>query len=38
MTLAYVLKVGIKVHSTDVEAQKIDGSILETFGMVLTSF
>ena len=38
MTPAYVLKLGIKVHPTDVSAQKIDGSTFETFGMVLASF
>ena len=38
MTPAYALKLGLKVHTTDVGAQKIDGSILKTFGMVLASF
>ena len=38
MMLAYALKLGLKVHTTDVEAQKIDDSILETFGIVLASF
>ena len=38
MTPGYILKLGLKVRSTDVRAQKIDGSTLETFGMVLASF
>ena len=35
---AYILKLGLKVHHTNVRAQKIDSSSLETFGMVLASF
>ena len=35
---AYTSKLGLKVCHTDVGAQKIDGSTLETFGMVLASF
>ena len=38
MTLAYTLKLGLKVRRTNVGAQKIDGSTLEMFGMVLASF
>ena len=38
ITLRYALKLGLKVHFTNVEAQKIDGSIFETFRMVLASF
>ena len=38
MTPRYVSKLGLKVRPTDVGAQKIDGSTLETFGMVLASF
>ena len=38
MTLGYALKLGLKVRPTDVGAQKINGSTLETFGMVLASF
>ena len=38
MTPAYVLKLGLKVYHTNVGAQKSHGSILETFGIVLTSF
>ena len=35
---AYASKLGLRVRRTDVGAQKIDGSTLETFGMVLASF
>lgn len=38
MTPAYASKLGFRAHQTDVGAQKIDGSTLETFGMVLTNF
>ena len=38
MTPAYVLKLGLKVYSTNVGAQKIDGFILKIFEMVLASF
>lgn len=38
MTLASISKLGLKVYSTNVGAQKIDSSIFKTFGMVLTSF
>ena len=38
MTLGYVLKLGLKVRPTNVKAQKIDGSTLQTFEMVLASF
>ena len=38
MTPGYASKLGLKVRPTNVEAQKIDGSTLETFGMVLASF
>ena len=38
MTPAYASKLGLQVRHTDVGAQKIDGSTLETFGMVLASF
>lgn len=38
ITLAYTAKLGFKVQSTNVEAQKINGSTFETFRMVLTSF
>ena len=38
MTLGYASKLRLKVCPTDVEALKIDGSTLKTFGMVLASF
>ena len=38
MTPAYAAKLGLKVRKTDIKAQKIDGSNLETFGMVLADF
>lgn len=38
MTAAYAAKLGLRVHLTDIGAQKIDGFILEMFEMVLASF
>lgn len=38
MTLAYIMKLGIISQKTDVDAQKIDGSALETYGMVIVGF
>ena len=38
MTLTYAAKLGLKVQKTDIGAQKIDGSTLETFGMILADF
>ena len=38
MMLAYALKLGLKICRINVGAQKIDGSILKTFGIVLASF
>lgn len=38
ITLIYVLKLGLRVRQTKVKAQKIDGSTLETFKIVLASF
>ncbi len=38
ITRAYILKLGLKVYPTNVEAQKIDGFPLQTFEMVLSSF
>ena len=35
---AYAKKLGLCIRQTDVGAQKIDGSHLETFGMVIASF
>lgn len=38
IVLAYAAKLSLKVWLINVGAQKIDGSILETFGMILASF
>ena len=38
MSLAYIEKLGFKTWMTNVRAQKIDGSILETFRIVITDF
>ena len=38
MTLGYASKLGLKIRSTNVGAQKIDSSTLKTFRMVLVSF
>ena len=38
MSPAYAEKLGLKTRKTNVGAQKIDGSALETFGMVIADF
>ena len=38
ITLAYASKLGFQVQKTDIGAQKIDGSLLWTFGMVIAGF
>ena len=38
MSPAYAKKLGLKTWKTNVKAQKIDGSTLETFGMVIVNF
>ena len=38
MSPIYTKKLGLKTRRTNVGAQKIDGSILETFGMVIADF
>ena len=38
MSPAYAEKLGLKTRKTNVGAQKIDGSTLETFGMVIADF
>ena len=38
MALAYTKKLGFRVRKTDVGIQKIDGSILETYSMVIAGF
>ena len=35
---AYTKKLGLRVRQTDVEAQKIDRSHLDTFGMIIAGF
>lgn len=38
MTLAYALKLGLKICFTNIKAQKIYSSIFRIFEMVFTSF
>lgn len=38
MTQTYASKLGLKVYPTNIRAQKIDGSTLITFEMVLVNF
>ena len=38
MSPAYAKKLGLKTRKTNVRAQKIDGSAVETFGMVIADF
>ena len=38
MTPAYAAVLGLKICSIAVRAQKIDGSFLKTFGIVIASF
>ena len=38
MTLAYTAHLGLKVRVTDVNTEKINGSLLATYGMVITVF
>ena len=38
ISLAYAKRLGLKTWKINVGAQKIDGSALETFGMVITDF
>ena len=38
MSPAYAKKLGLKTQKTNVKAQKIDGSALEIFGMVIADF
>ena len=38
MTLVFASKLGLKVRFTNVEAQKIDGSTLTTYKMVIATF
>lgn len=38
MTSIYAAKLGLKIQSINVKAQKIDGSTFKTFEIVLASF
>ena len=38
MAPAYTKKLGLQVRKTDIDAQKIDGSTLETYGMIIAGF
>ena len=38
ITPAYAAKLGLKIRKTDIRAQKIDSSTLDTFEMILASF
>ena len=38
MAAAYLAHLGLKVRMTDVGAQKIDGSSLATYGMIIAAF
>ncbi len=38
MNQAFAQKLGLKIRKTNVGAQKIDGTILETYGMVVSNF
>ena len=38
MNPASIQKLGLHIQKTNIGAQKIDGSILETFGMVIADF
>ncbi len=38
MSRAFALQLGLKIRKTNVGAQKIDGTTLETYGMVVSTF
>ena len=38
MTLRYALKLGLKIYSTNIKTQKIDGFTFKKFRIVLVSF
>ena len=38
MTTAYAKQLGLQIQKTDIEAQKIDGSLLRNFEIVIASF
>ncbi len=38
MSQAFAQQLGLKIRKTNVRAQKIDGTTLETYGMVVSTF
>ena len=38
ITLAYMAQLGLKVQKTNVDAQKIDKSLLKIYGIVIAAF
>ena len=38
MTLTFAAKLGLSIQTTDIDAKKIDGSALKTYGMVIAGF
>ena len=38
MTPAYAAQLNLKMQKTNVSAQKIDGSLLQTYGIVIAAF
>ena len=38
MTPSYAKKLGLRTQKTDIKAQKIDGSLLKTYEMVIAVF
>lgn len=38
MTLAYIAEIGLIIRKTDIGAEKVDGSALETYRMVIVDF
>ena len=38
MTLTHAFKLGLKMRKINISAQKIDGSLLKTYGMVIVAF
>ncbi len=38
MSQAFAQQLGLKIHKTNIGAQKINGTTLETYGMVVSTF
>lgn len=38
MSLSYIWKLSLKIWKTNIEAQKINNSVLESFGIIITNF